>query len=177
MLGRYTMHRGKRPDVIGIRQDTRKHTRHCLRPNPEMVTRLLDTRSHVFVGMLSRRLPKADHHAVSRRHVDLLTYWPSLLATKVYFWVARAQPRRIPTFTIVTLCWHFNSCTNSIQTSRSCSLKGKCNSICVSGMGIQTTQNILPPALEYVHHKGRYDAPTDRKGTLFQPLFVHPNVG
>lgn len=41
MLGRYTMHRGKRPDVIGIRQDTRKHTRHCLRPNPEMVTRLL----------------------------------------------------------------------------------------------------------------------------------------
>jgi uncharacterized protein YeaO (DUF488 family) len=41
MLARYTMHRGKPPDVIGIRQDTRKHTRHCLRPTPEMVTRLL----------------------------------------------------------------------------------------------------------------------------------------
>lgn len=41
MLGRYTMHRGKSPDVDGIRQDTRKHTRHCLRQTAEMVTRLL----------------------------------------------------------------------------------------------------------------------------------------
>lgn len=36
MLSRYTMYRGPRPDddplPKGIRQDTRKHTRHCLRP-------------------------------------------------------------------------------------------------------------------------------------------------
>lgn len=42
MLGRYTMHRGKPPEVAGIRIDTRKHTRHCLRPSGEMVTRFLD---------------------------------------------------------------------------------------------------------------------------------------
>ena len=41
MLARYTMHRGKPPDVVGRRLDTRKHTRHCLRPTPEMVVRLL----------------------------------------------------------------------------------------------------------------------------------------
>lgn len=36
MLARYKIYRGKRPDdaptVEGIRQDTRKHTQHCLRP-------------------------------------------------------------------------------------------------------------------------------------------------
>ena len=41
MLGRYTMHRGKKPTVIGVRMDTRKHTRHCLRPAAEMVVRYL----------------------------------------------------------------------------------------------------------------------------------------
>ena len=45
MLARYTMYRGKRPasDPLpdGIRQDTRKHTRHCLRPTREMVVRYL----------------------------------------------------------------------------------------------------------------------------------------
>lgn len=41
MLSRYTMHRGKSPDVVGTRLDTRKHTRHCLRPTSEMVIRLL----------------------------------------------------------------------------------------------------------------------------------------
>lgn len=41
MLGRYTMHRGKRPagDPLpeGTRQDTRKHTRHVLRPATDLV--------------------------------------------------------------------------------------------------------------------------------------------
>ncbi len=41
MLARYKIHRGKRPAneplPDGIRQDSRKHTRHCLRPTPEMV--------------------------------------------------------------------------------------------------------------------------------------------
>ncbi|MEQ8784760.1 MAG: hypothetical protein RIC55_00605 [Pirellulaceae bacterium] len=41
MLARYTIYRGKRPDGVelpnGVRQDTRKHTRHCLRPPAEAV--------------------------------------------------------------------------------------------------------------------------------------------
>ncbi len=41
MLGRYTMLRGKRPDVEGVRMDTRKHTRHCLRPSVDMVIKYL----------------------------------------------------------------------------------------------------------------------------------------
>jgi hypothetical protein len=45
MLGRYRMVRGARPPgdplPAGIRQDTRKHTRHCLRPSAEIVTRFL----------------------------------------------------------------------------------------------------------------------------------------
>jgi len=44
MLGRYTIVRGAPASTLprGIRQDTRKHTRHSLRPTPEMVRRLLD---------------------------------------------------------------------------------------------------------------------------------------
>jgi hypothetical protein len=42
------MYRGKRPssDPLppGVRQDTRKHTRHCLRPAADMVRRFLDDR-------------------------------------------------------------------------------------------------------------------------------------
>ncbi|MCA9607999.1 MAG: hypothetical protein KC619_20460 [Myxococcales bacterium] len=39
MLGRYTMKRGAKASELpsGVRQDTRKHTRHVLRPTPEMV--------------------------------------------------------------------------------------------------------------------------------------------
>jgi hypothetical protein len=42
MLARYHMRRGKPPGVGGIRQDTRKHTRHCLRPSVEMVCKYLE---------------------------------------------------------------------------------------------------------------------------------------
>ncbi len=44
MLSRYTMKRGvKAADLpAGVRQDTRKHTRHVLRPEPELVTRYFD---------------------------------------------------------------------------------------------------------------------------------------
>jgi len=46
MLSRFTMVRGKRPEhdplPDGIRQDTRKHTRHCLRPTSELVALYLD---------------------------------------------------------------------------------------------------------------------------------------
>jgi uncharacterized protein YeaO (DUF488 family) len=45
MLSRYKIYRGKRPDddplPDGIRQDSRKHTRHCLRPPTELVERYL----------------------------------------------------------------------------------------------------------------------------------------
>ena len=39
MLARYTMKRGKPSGGLphGVRQDTRRHTRHCLRPTAEMV--------------------------------------------------------------------------------------------------------------------------------------------
>jgi hypothetical protein len=46
MLARYRIVRGARtagdPLPDGIRQDTRKHTRHLLRPAPELVQALLD---------------------------------------------------------------------------------------------------------------------------------------
>jgi hypothetical protein len=46
MLARYHIVRGARPadDPLpdGIRQDTRKHTQHVLRPSPELVQALLD---------------------------------------------------------------------------------------------------------------------------------------
>jgi hypothetical protein len=45
MLARYKIYRGKPPvDAqlpVGIRQDTRKHTRHCLRPPEEIVAEYL----------------------------------------------------------------------------------------------------------------------------------------
>lgn len=45
MLARYKIYRGKPPAGValpdGIRQDTRKHTRHCLRPTKESVAAYL----------------------------------------------------------------------------------------------------------------------------------------
>jgi uncharacterized protein YeaO (DUF488 family) len=45
MLARYSIVRGRRaaddPLPDGVRQDTRKHTRHVLRPSPELVQALL----------------------------------------------------------------------------------------------------------------------------------------
>ena len=45
MLARYKIFRGKRPAdaalPTGVRQDTRKHTRHCLRPPAELVVEFL----------------------------------------------------------------------------------------------------------------------------------------
>lgn len=46
MLARYRMYRGPRPagdpQPEGLRQDTRKHTRHCLRPEAERVAAYLE---------------------------------------------------------------------------------------------------------------------------------------
>lgn len=44
MLARYQMRRGARADELpdGVRQDTRKHTRHPLRPERELVAAVLD---------------------------------------------------------------------------------------------------------------------------------------
>ena len=45
MLGRYKIYRGKRPAghrwPDGVRQDARRHTRHCLRPGADMVEQYL----------------------------------------------------------------------------------------------------------------------------------------
>jgi hypothetical protein len=43
MLSRYKIYRGKRPDHLpnGIRQDSRKHTKHCLRPPGDIVLEYL----------------------------------------------------------------------------------------------------------------------------------------
>lgn len=46
MLARYTIYRGKRPPGVdlpdGLRQDTRKHTRHILRPPADLVLAYLE---------------------------------------------------------------------------------------------------------------------------------------
>jgi uncharacterized protein YeaO (DUF488 family) len=51
MLARYKIHRGKLPSgeklPDGVRQDTRKHTRHCLRPPADMVATFLADPSDV----------------------------------------------------------------------------------------------------------------------------------
>ncbi|MHC4428199.1 MAG: hypothetical protein ACYS0D_06290 [Planctomycetota bacterium] len=56
MLRRYTIYRGKRPpgDPLpdGERQDTRKHTRHCLRPTAAIVeTFLADASDEAWVRL------------------------------------------------------------------------------------------------------------------------------
>jgi uncharacterized protein YeaO (DUF488 family) len=45
MLARYTMIRGAPASALpqGVRQDTRKHTKHVLRPTPELVASVLGT--------------------------------------------------------------------------------------------------------------------------------------
>jgi len=58
MLARYKMYRGSRPadDPLpkGIRQDTRKHTRHCLRPDQALVARFLAEGSDAGWEVFSR---------------------------------------------------------------------------------------------------------------------------
>ena len=66
MLSRYHIVRGRRPanDPLpaGIRQDTRKHTKHCLRPTAELVVPFLDnptsTNWQRFSGSYRQRLGK-----------------------------------------------------------------------------------------------------------------------
>ena len=59
MLSRYTMYRGPRPswDTLpkGIRQDTRKHTHHCLRPTAELVREYLAAPSEAAWKRFSQR--------------------------------------------------------------------------------------------------------------------------
>lgn len=67
MLARYRIVRGKRPTddplPTGIRQDTRKHTKHCLRPEADMVAGYLSnpsaaawsTFSKQYLRLLNRR--------------------------------------------------------------------------------------------------------------------------
>jgi uncharacterized protein YeaO (DUF488 family) len=67
MLARYSIVRGKRnpddPLPNGIRQDTRKHTNHCLRPTAELVSAYLENPtpsawaefSHAYEALLAQR--------------------------------------------------------------------------------------------------------------------------
>jgi hypothetical protein len=88
MLARYTMYRGKRPasDPLpdGVRQDTRKHTRHCLRPAADMVTRYLaDPKSYPWREFKQDYLRLlGERFAVDRRSFDDLTELAS--TTDVY---------------------------------------------------------------------------------------------
>jgi uncharacterized protein YeaO (DUF488 family) len=58
MLARYRIVRGKRspedPLPDGVRQDTRKHTRHVLRPSPALVEALLDDPSAASFARFER---------------------------------------------------------------------------------------------------------------------------
>jgi hypothetical protein len=77
MLARYSIVRGARASTLppGIRQDTRKHTRHVLRPKAEMVARALggpgdaaawEAFAHDYWALLEERF------AVDRRPFDEL---------------------------------------------------------------------------------------------------------
>lgn len=58
MLARYRIVRGRRPEddplPDGVRQDTRKHTRHVLRPSAELVQALLADPSEVSFRRFAR---------------------------------------------------------------------------------------------------------------------------
>lgn len=68
MLGRYSIVRGAPASTlpVGIRQDTRKHTRHALRPTAEMVTRLL---AHASVDAEWRAFADAYRALLTERFV------------------------------------------------------------------------------------------------------------
>ncbi|HET6585935.1 MAG TPA: hypothetical protein VFG69_20905 [Nannocystaceae bacterium] len=77
MLSRYTIVRGAKASALppGIRQDTRKHTRHVLRPTAEMVERLLadaqdDARWRAFATRYRALL--AERFAGERERFDAL---------------------------------------------------------------------------------------------------------
>lgn len=66
MLARYKIYRGKRPadapSPAGIRQDTRKHTHHCLRPTDEIVSEYLaDPTSEAWKKFASEYLKTLSH--------------------------------------------------------------------------------------------------------------------
>lgn len=72
MLSRYAMKRGARAEDLpqGIRQDTRKHTRHVLRPPAEVVKRYLaapsDSAWDVFRGAYLAALDERFHKERAR---------------------------------------------------------------------------------------------------------------
>ena len=78
MLARYRIVRGARDDrdplPEGIRQDTRKHTRHVLRPSPELVLLLLDDSSEKAFERFARGYRKLleQRFASERERFDAL---------------------------------------------------------------------------------------------------------
>jgi len=67
MLARYQIVRGVPASKLprGIRQDTRKHTRHCLRPSPELVARFLDSPDDATWERFAR-----DYRSLLRKRLD-----------------------------------------------------------------------------------------------------------
>jgi hypothetical protein len=69
MLARYKLYRGSRADddplPVGIRQDTRKHTGHCLRPSEEAVAEYLasgdESAWRIFANSRGWRFRLASH--------------------------------------------------------------------------------------------------------------------
>jgi hypothetical protein len=77
LLARYTIVRGARASSLpaGIRQDTRKHTRHFLRPTPEMVARVFASRGSDAAWAEYARVYRAlleERFAEDRRPFDRL---------------------------------------------------------------------------------------------------------
>lgn len=78
MLARYRIVRGARPAFEplpnGVRQDTRKHTRHVLRPAPELVEALLDDPSEASFRAFERAYLKLlrQRFASERERFDAL---------------------------------------------------------------------------------------------------------
>ena len=70
MLARYKIYRGKPPAGValpdGIRHDTRKHTRHCLRPEADSVAEYLDNPT----DRAWKKFTAAYQKTVERRYQD-----------------------------------------------------------------------------------------------------------
>ena len=78
MLARYKMYRGSRPPEdplpAGIRQDTRKHTRHCLRPTEQLVAEFLAAPTSAQWKSFQQRYNEIlkERHSEDRAPFDIL---------------------------------------------------------------------------------------------------------
>ncbi len=120
MLARYTMERGKpaRELPSGVRQDTRRHTRHFLRPTRELVTTFAIRPTQRGRG-LKQNISSYWKAGFERTRQVL---WSLLLLQERTTSIlgAAAQPKRTQMSTIATPFWRFVSCRRSLRTSKCC---------------------------------------------------------